>query len=140
MSLGSRYAAHVAYFEGLSGYNEAKKTIGEDFEPASTADKTFIYRWILKTHGKQTGKHEVSKLTFQLKILYKKGQNQAYSAFYEALWDEIETVEKNYLDWGDGSSGQDRVWVEEITSEPLDENFELVTFTGMVNFLRSLVV
>lgn len=140
MSLGTRYKDHVDFFAGLTGYCETKKRIDENYKPASKADKSFTYRWVEKNHDKQTGKHEVTRMLYEVKIVYGKGQNVAYSDFYESLWDEIESVEKQYLDFGDGSPGRDRVQVDQITTEPLDENFELVTFFGIVKFVRSLVI
>lgn len=140
MGLGDRYADHVNYFEGLADYHESKKRIDENYEPAPSADKSFTYRWIEKNHDLQTGRHETDRMLYELKILYAKGQNVAYSVFYTGLWNELDVFEKGYLAFGNGSPGRDRVFVDQILTAPLDENFELVTFLGYVQFVRSLIL
>jgi hypothetical protein len=138
VALGDRYKEHVDFFEGLPGYHETKKKIDENYKPASRADKSFNYRWPEKNHVPETGRHEVTRMLYEVKIVYSKGQNVAYSDFYKSLWDEIDSVEKQYLAFGDGAPGRDRVWVDQILTESLDENFELVTFLGHIMFQRSL--
>lgn len=138
MGLGDRYKAHVDFFVS-QGYTETKEIIDETFEPASTADKSFTFQWILKGQQKETGHHEVTRVTFELKVIYSKGQNKAYSDFYKEMWNEVDTLEKAYIQWGDNTAGKDRVFIEAITPQPLDQNFELVVFTGFNQFLRSLI-
>jgi len=140
MGLGDKFTIHNNYFAGLSGYTQNNKLNDPEFEPASSAHKSFFLQWQIKTHQKQTGNAEVTKIAWSLKILFKRGQNEPYPDFYETTWNAIDTLEKGYLDFGNGDGGADRVWIEAIELEDLDSNYTLTTLIGTVQFVRDLTV
>ena len=140
MGLGDKFETHNDYFAGLDGYNQNDKLNSENFMPTSSADKSFFLRWPTKTQQKQTGNSEVTGITWILKVLFKKGQGTPYPDFLKATWNSIDTLEKGYLNFGAGDNDGDRVFIENIELEDINQNYTSATLTGRLMFRRDLSV
>ena len=137
MGFGTLYELYNDHAATITGLVQNDKLNSDDFMPDSTADESFFLRFFsFGNEGEGSGNRENAVVGFELRVLFRKKQNDSYPEFYKTMLNRVGIIEKSLISFG--NTRGDLILKEEIEIETLSGNYELMIFAGTIEYSRSM--
>lgn len=128
-----------AYSQALStaGYTENKEIDTDDFQPASSADKSYYVQGVSKTSESYTGNYETTTLGMVVTVLIRYHRKNSFAVSEQAAWNEISNIERDIKALA--AIRGDALDVADIESERI-EDFKVFRISATCSFERNMAV
>ncbi|HSW63879.1 MAG TPA: hypothetical protein VLH56_11330 [Dissulfurispiraceae bacterium] len=128
-----------AYSQALlaAGYTENKDIDTDDFQPASSADKSYYVQGVAKASESYTGNYETASLGMGITVLIRYHRKNTYAANEQAAWNEISNIERDIKALA--ATRGDALNVDGIESERV-EDFKVFRLSVTCSFERNMAV
>lgn len=127
------YHAHIA---SMDGYTANKQIADENYAPTPNAHKNFFMEFSRKSAQVYSSNSEGISMEFRLKVIFQFPRKNDYSENEHNMWNDIDELERSLLDFSD--SQNQYLFIDEIGTEQLTEDYKLATFIGKIEYTRAL--